>query len=67
MYVSVLPVCMHTMYVPGALGGQKRAVYLPELELEMVVSCQVGVETEPRYSMLPPSGFYFKMHISLQH
>ena len=36
---ALLPVCMYTMYVPGAHKGQKKPLHLSELELWMLLSC----------------------------
>lgn len=37
-----LHVCLCTIYVPNALGGQKRVSDNPEVELQIVVSHHVG-------------------------
>lgn len=37
-----LHVCMCTVFVPGAQGGQKKALDLLELELQTVVFCRIG-------------------------
>jgi hypothetical protein len=45
MCLGILParvVWLCTIHVPGACGGQKRALDLPELQLQMVVSLRVG-------------------------
>ena len=34
--------CIYTAYVYSASGGEKRASRCPELELQAVVSCDVG-------------------------
>ena len=43
MHVFGLHVCMCTMCMPGAHGGQKRALDLLELQLWMLESHHVGV------------------------
>lgn len=49
--MSVLSTCMyvHTC-VPSAISGQRRALDPLGLELKMVMSCHVGVETQTRSS-----------------
>lgn len=37
---------IYAMYVPGAHGGQKRALDIQELELQKIVSCPVGSRNE---------------------
>jgi hypothetical protein len=46
MCTNVLPVCMHTMYMPGAFGDQKKALDTLALGLHMVMSHHVGAENE---------------------
>ena len=41
MHASALCVSICTVYMPGAGRGQKRALDLLELELQMVVNCYV--------------------------
>ena len=43
MCLTVFPACKCSSYVPGIPRGQKRAPNALELELEMVVSCQVCI------------------------
>ena len=44
MFLFCLHVSMYTMYMPGAQGGQKRALDYLELELQVVGSSHVGWE-----------------------
>lgn len=41
-YYECMYVCVYTMYVPGALGSQKRTSDPPKLELQVFVRCRVG-------------------------
>lgn len=45
-----LKVCLCTMWVPDALGGQRWEMDPLGQELPTDVSCHVGVEIEPRFS-----------------
>lgn len=45
-----LHVCVCSMYMPGALGSQKRLSESLELELSMVVSCHMGVKNQTGHS-----------------
>ena len=40
-----LYVCLCTLCVPDACGGQKKVSDLLDLELQMIVSCHVGAES----------------------
>ena len=42
MHICVPHVCLCATHMAGSLGGQKRALDPLELELQMVVSSQVG-------------------------
>lgn len=46
-----LHVCIDTMCMPGAHGGQKKASNPLELELEKVVGHHAGIPTEPGSSV----------------
>lgn len=51
MCMSILLACMSLYHVYALRPlGQKRALYSLELELQMVVDCHVGVETEHQSS-----------------
>lgn len=45
--------------MPGAQGGQKGALDLLELEVQMVVSCHVGAGIEPGFCEIAASALKF--------